>query len=491
MASSSLTSEFAQAFDAETGRLLRRRFMWFLGTLLALWALGLLVVLIGWGTLADRPALLALVLAIAGLDLAVYGWFFWRVRRGRPDKPALLKLTRILLVYIGCVGLLAEVFESGASSVPIATANFAFAFLLASVFLPWSPRDVLGTVAAVLALHAVVYLAMQGMPSPAWLWPAVFPAFVLPGMAACAVKHSSRINRFKVNFLARRYGEVRREMTDARRIHEDLFPDARRVGDLVFAYRYQPMRLIGGDYLFFFESPGIEGRVPVNLVLMDVTGHGLAAAMTVNRLHGELERIYAEDPHAQPGRVLTLLNRYVHLTLARHSIYASAVCVRIDPACDELVYASAGHPPMLLRGVDGSVEELCSTAIVLGVCRDEDFHADAQRRSFVPGDTLVAYTDGAIEARDDDGRCVGRQWLLAMLAGPAVPQGQLPERILDRLDGLRDGPPEDDTLVVELSRCVGQGTGPSVPKGAARQAADAPGAAHARPADRSESTRRG
>lgn len=457
MATATFTSEFTQEFDAETGRLLRRRFLWFLGTMLALWGVSLLSMALMWRQMTERPLLFALVVLIAVVDISVLAWFFHRVRRSRPDKPTILRLTRILLIYIGAMGLSNYFIDfSGpgmsGSAFPGATINFSFAFLMACIFLPWSPRDVLRTVGVVLGLHAVVYMATHRPPSLAWLWLVAFPVFVAPGVVVCWVKYSTRMHSYKMRFLTNRYGEVRREMTDARRIHEDLFPQPRDVGDIVFNYTYQPMRLIGGDYLYCYESPGIEGRVPVNVVLLDVTGHGLAAALTVNRLHGELERIFAEDPHAQPGHVLGLLNRYVHLTLAQHSIYASAVCLRIDPTTNELTYANAGHPPMFLRGIDGTIEELDSTAIVLGACRPEDFQADPQSHTFVPGDMLIAYTDGAMEARDDKGKCIGRQWLTGMIAGAKYEPGEWPRRIIAELDARRTGPPEDDTLVIEVQR---------------------------------------
>ncbi|MEQ8317620.1 MAG: SpoIIE family protein phosphatase [Phycisphaerales bacterium] len=464
MATATYTSEFAQEFEAETGVLLRRRFLWFLGAMLALWAFGLVGLAFMWANAAEVPLSARLgMTAITVIDIGVYVWFFVRVHRSKPDKAALLWLTRVLLVYIGVMGLATTLLDlpgmgSFGGVFPAATFWFGVSFFLASIFLPWSPAEVYKTVGLVLALHAVAYVATNLPPSLAWLWLAFFPAFVAPGFAVCAVKHSSRMRAYKMRFLSTRYGEVRREMTDARRIHEDLFPEPRDVGDIVFRYTYQPMRQIGGDFLFFSESPGIEGRVPINVVLLDVTGHGLAAALTVNRLHGELERIFAEDPHAEPGHVAALLNRYVHLTLAQHSIYASAVCLRVDPTTDELTYANAGHPPMFLRGIDGTIEELDSTAIVLGACLPEDFHADPQTHKFVPGDMLVAYTDGAMEARNEQGKCIGRSWLTAMLARTECEPGEWPRRIIGELDGRRHGMPEDDTLVIEVQRRLSRGS---------------------------------
>ena len=195
------------------------------------------------------------------------------------------------------------------------------------------------------------------------------PLIALPGTAICWFRDSRRLEKYKLRFLQQRYGEVRRELTDARKIHESLFPAEVEHGAVRMTYRYEPMRQIGGDFLFVCPAPmqgAGDGGDGLNVVLIDVTGHGIPAALTVNRLHGELERIFAEDPLIPPGEVLALLNRYVHLTLAPHSIYGTAVCVRIDPGSGKLEFASGGHPPAFLRGVDGTLERLDSTSFVLG-----------------------------------------------------------------------------------------------------------------------------
>ena len=101
------------------------------------------------------------------------------------------------------------------------------------------------------------------------------------------------------------------------------------------------MRQIGGDYLFARFEPDARRPRRFHLLIIDVPGHGIAAALTVNRLYGEIERLFAENPETGPGEVLAALNRYVHLTLSRHSIYATA-CVRIDTERDLLEYAWAG-----------------------------------------------------------------------------------------------------------------------------------------------------
>jgi serine phosphatase RsbU (regulator of sigma subunit) len=197
------------------------------------------------------------------------------------------------------------------------------------------------------------------------------------------------------------------------------------------------------------------------MILLDVTGHGIAAALTVNRLYGEVERLFAEDPQTGPGEILRALNRYVHLTLATHSVYVTALCIRIEMGRNQLEFASGGHPPAFLRAVDGTLDELHSTALVLGACADSDFDPAPETRQFGPGDTLIAYTDGAIEARNEAGRCLGIKAIQRILAsgkpdpaGVAIGVGGWITTILSAVENHRLGPPADDTIVVEITRPI-------------------------------------
>jgi sigma-B regulation protein RsbU (phosphoserine phosphatase) len=205
---------------------------------------------------------------------------------------------------------------------------------------------------------------------------------------------------------------------------------------------------------------------------MDVTGHGIAAALTVNRLYGEVERLFAEDPHAGPGDVLVALNRYVHLTLATHSIYVTALCLRVDQEAERLEYASGGHPPAFLCYADGRIDQLDSTSFVLGACAGADFQPSVQTRSFRPGDTLVAYTDGALECRNQSGRMLGVKGLAAMVDSAFKANGgsrhAMAAAVLAAVDSYRYGPPEDDTLIVEIA-CASSVREPTVHVDGVRQ----------------------
>jgi serine phosphatase RsbU (regulator of sigma subunit) len=419
------------------------------------------------------------MVALSALSAAIYVGAFWHVRRRPAAGRNVLQLTFWLLVTSGLIQLGAAAMGAqvaryiAQSTGKGASIGVGFSWqlqifvthLLACLFLPWTPRECFRPLIPLLAVNALFTLVSGDDWLVKALSIALSPLVGAPGALICWWRHSRFRDRFNQRMIKGRYLEMRRELVDARRIHEALFPPPIRSGPLRFDYVYEPMRQIGGDYLHACFSPARSGGPrALNLVVIDVTGHGIPAALTVNRLHGELERIFAEQPQVAPGEVLRLLNSYVHLTLAGHSVYVTALCVRVDPAADALEYASGGHPPAFLRGVDGTLEQLASTAFVLGACPGEDFRSDQRSVRFGEGDTLIAYTDGAIEARDRTGRYFGIAGLQRVLATTAAPQGSgWPALVTRAVDQHRFGPIADDTLVVEVQRPVPVGP----PKGAA------------------------
>lgn len=334
-----------------------------------------------------------------------------------------------------------------------------WAHTIAAVFLPWTTWQAVRTGLVASAAYAAVTLTYADDEFTDKLFRiAFFPLLAMPGTFIAWLKHSRRYEQHKLTFFQRRYADVRRELVDARRIHEALFPPAKVTRHLHFAYEYEPMRQIGGDYLYanwFGPSGGHETTLSV--VLMDVTGHGIPAALTVNRLHGELERVFAENPEISPGEVLTLLNSYVFLTLATHSVFVTALCLKVNVAANTIDYASGGHPPAFLRTVDGKIHELASTTFVLGACGGHEFVSDPKSLHFGPGDSLIAYTDGAIEARDRMGKMMGVKGVQKLVAfGSPENPGGWARTLRTAVESHRYGPPADDTLVVEIARALGK-----------------------------------
>lgn len=445
----SVTTDFRHAYESDRRDRMRRRFLTFT---LVMVAIQIVTIVFYWRLFdlaqlnATRVGLGALVLLSAILYVGAH--YYVRLESRRLRRGAIVGFA-ISLMVVGALLRLPHAFSgmmnSGAPVVSWAVGIFLSHFI-ASFFIPWTARESMIPFAVFIPIGAAIGFARDGVGGLVGSL-FLFAAIGAPGVLVAWYLSSSYRQKFQNRFLRSAYRDMKRELVDARRIHEDLFPDEIEKGPVCVRYAYEPMSQIGGDYLFLRST-----ATSTMIVLIDVTGHGVTAALTINRLHGELQRVMGEQPEIGAGEVLRDLNRYIHLTLATHSVYATAVAFRIEHHSTVAEYASAGHPPAFLMGVDGSIDQLDSTTFLLGVCHGEDFVPDERAVDFRPGDTLIAYTDGATEAMNRDGRMLGVMGFLRTVAG-MTPGDEGWSRALKReVEDYRDGPAADDTLLVEVVR---------------------------------------
>jgi serine phosphatase RsbU (regulator of sigma subunit) len=482
---STVTAEFRDEFEAERTGMLKRRILWYVAVfvLFGIMAqtLGKIVRILEIQP-AQRAAMREYQTASEWLSWGaylIYALVFYMVWRRSLSRPQMLRLIFwVIVIVTGSTIVMSSLLLSSALerlqaaqgstmqqagiTGPLLVAGLTSIFVthfFASLFIPWTLRESIRPFAVLYGIYIVSSVLFVELAWWGYLVLAVGSIVGAPGTVICWWRYSRHRDKFHYSKLRGRYGQMKQELTDARRIHESLFPMPVRSGPARMDFRYAPMGQIGGDYLYTFRFPGLPGddpdSEPLSVVLIDVTGHGIAAALTVNRLHGELERLFAEEPDISPGEVLVALNRYIHLTLATHSVYATAVCLRINTHDDTLQWASAGHPPVFVRTIDGRMEQLDSTTFVLGACAAGDFVADEQESRFCAGDTIIAYTDGAIEAMNARGRMLGVRGLrsIVLASHPDTDaQGGWSSAILREVDAHRHGPALDDTLIVEIFR---------------------------------------
>jgi sigma-B regulation protein RsbU (phosphoserine phosphatase) len=188
-----------------------------------------------------------------------------------------------------------------------------------------------------------------------------------------------------------------REMEIAKEVQSRLLPQAAPIlKTLECAGRCLQAWRVGGDYYDFLEL----GRNQVGLVLADVSGKGVHAALLMANLQAHLRSLSGvtrSGPIAPLDLVQTLqeVNRILwKSTAAQH--YATLFFGLYDDHARSLTYVNCGHnPPMLLRA-DGSVERLKSTATVIGLF--EKWECEARAIDLAPGDLLAIFSDGVTEA---------------------------------------------------------------------------------------------
>jgi hypothetical protein len=183
--------------------------------------------------------------------------------------------------------------------------------------------------------------------------------------------------------------------------------------DLAARYRAAGASDIGGDFYDAFPLRG-GARGTWAVVLGDVSGSGLDAAAITGVARYSIRAIAPDVP--SPAEVLSRLNDAL-LRQAADDRFLTAVLARLEPGPDGVgvELASGGHPPALVLRDDESVSVLDdATGTLLGMLARVDLRT--VEVTLRPGDALVLYTDGVIEARDASGVPFGQDRLVALLA---------------------------------------------------------------------------
>ena len=207
---------------------------------------------------------------------------------------------------------------------------------------------------------------------------------------------------------AKKQERVAREIDIARQIQRSLLPH----GSLAFQGlelegECRPASQVGGDY-FGFRAQGDR----LTATVFDVAGHGVGAAfcMTLVRsaLNGEVTR------GGSPSEVLARANNLAWEDLSESALYATAFLARFDRERGVLEYASAGHVrPIMWSAEYRAFRDLPEGGMPLGMFADGSFGGGEV--PFSPGDLLVLYTDGIVDAENSSGEKFGRQRLLSVV----------------------------------------------------------------------------
>lgn len=220
--------------------------------------------------------------------------------------------------------------------------------------------------------------------------------------------------------LAGANARMRRELAMAARLQKSLLPAAMpETTTFRAAWIYDPCDELGGDILNVFRLTGDH----VGLYLLDVSGHGVPAALlsvTLSRVLTAVPEGASLVQHMTPaGRnatppvdVVTELNRRFPMNDS-HSQYFTLIYGVLDVAQRQLRFCTAGHPPMLHVSAAGQARFIDAEGFAVGWVDDPAY--EEHTISFSPGDRLYVYSDGITEAANPLGHEFGRERLVQCL----------------------------------------------------------------------------
>jgi serine phosphatase RsbU (regulator of sigma subunit) len=220
---------------------------------------------------------------------------------------------------------------------------------------------------------------------------------------------------------------------------------------------FKPARQVAGDFYDVFQLPGGN----IGLVIADVCDKGVGAALFM-ALFRSLIRIFsgqtsldglpltcsdalfdqkdelAGDPSVDPNHVaalkaIYLTNDYIALNHGDLAMFATLFFGILDPDSGKLSYVNGGHEPIFVVGPGGGVKErLAATGPSVGI--EPKINFKIQQSRLQPGDILLGYTDGVVEANAPDGEFFTMDRLVAILDAPASSAADLLDRIADSVE---------------------------------------------------------
>jgi serine phosphatase RsbU (regulator of sigma subunit) len=198
------------------------------------------------------------------------------------------------------------------------------------------------------------------------------------------------------------------EMEIAKQVQTRLFPQALPpCSTLDYSGICVQARQVGGDYYDFLDL----GRERLGLVVGDISGKGIAAALLMANLQANL-RSQCAIALDQPQRFLQLVNRSFYEN-STDSAYATLFFAEYDDRVRRLRYVNCGHLSALLLRHDDTLERLDSTCTVLGLFQEWD--CSAAECPLSGGDTFALYTDGITESFNAAGEEFGERRLIESL----------------------------------------------------------------------------
>jgi serine phosphatase RsbU (regulator of sigma subunit)/anti-sigma regulatory factor (Ser/Thr protein kinase) len=239
---------------------------------------------------------------------------------------------------------------------------------------------------------------------------------------------------------------LNQELHVARSIQRTLLPkDLPVFPGWKLAEYYKPAREVGGDFYDFLSFA--DGRL--GIIIGDVTDKGIPAALVMASTRSMLRSVAQGQGEGSPGAVLERVNNLLYQDIPPR-MFVTCLYAILDTASGRLIYANAGHDLPYLSH-NGHASELLATGMPLGLMPDMSY--EEKEATLVPGDSILFYSDGLVEAHDPKRAMFGFPRLMTLLEEhpdntPVI------DYLLSKLDEFT-GPgweQEDDVTMVSLQR---------------------------------------
>jgi len=242
---------------------------------------------------------------------------------------------------------------------------------------------------------------------------------------------------------------MKRDLEIAREIQMWLVPsEPPQVPGADIAFATRPQNSVAGDYYDAFYPDERRNRLVV--VIADVAGKSVPAALLMATLQASLRTIAGEG--VPVAELVTRLNRYASAYSLDGRRFTTAVLCDYDPATRQLTYVNAGHNAPILRRANGAFETLEVGGLPLGIKVGAEYQtATLELR---PGDALIFFTDGVVEAFNESGEEFGNsRWQGAIRSLPDWSSQETLQFLMKRVDEFVGATRQSDDITCLVFRC--------------------------------------
>jgi len=259
-------------------------------------------------------------------------------------------------------------------------------------------------------------------------------------LASIAGQAGIAIDNARLHEQALRQRELDRDLELARRVQRGIVPErAPAIPGYDFYHFYESANQVGGDY--FDYVPLSRGRYAI--VVADVVGHGVAAALLMARLSSQVRFCLARG--AEPGAALAEVNKAFG-EIGIEGRFVTLWLGILDPATHLLTVANAGHMPTMIRRAQDDVVEVGDdkTGLPIGVIDDVEY--DQFTVELRPGEMVVMYTDGINEAADPGDELYTIERIRRRFGAPGESVAALGQGIVDDVRRFMNGAAQGDDM---------------------------------------------
>lgn len=249
---------------------------------------------------------------------------------------------------------------------------------------------------------------------------------------------------------------MKRDLEIAREIQGWLMPAAPpSVPGIDIAFSTRPANTVAGDYYDAFFRPAAPPDTPAAeprllLVVADVAGKSIPAALVMATMQASLRTL-----SALPGSLLELVDRLNDYACRQNQTgrrFTTAFLAELQPATGFLTWINAGHNWPVLRRASGAVERLETGGLPLGLMKNAPYECGST--TLAPGDVLLIFTDGLVEAENEREEEYDEPRMLETLASSHGSAQEILTRLMSSVDAFVGSTRQHDDITCMVVRCA-------------------------------------